>query len=99
MVCIDNIGAGGEKKERTEGKVCIHEYLDLVYTVILLIAPYNSNVTIIERWIQEKLEYSVLRRVAPPTVESYQGRETDIVRVVLGTPNNLDRVSHVRWTA
>ncbi|PON20809.1 hypothetical protein TGAM01_v210317 [Trichoderma gamsii] len=50
-----------------------------------VITPYKANVGIMERWIQEKPEFSVLRCVAPATAESYQGREADIVCVVMGT--------------
>lgn len=39
-----------------------------------------------ERWIEKKPEYAVLKGMSPPaTVDSYQGHEADIMCVVLGT--------------
>jgi superfamily I DNA and/or RNA helicase len=51
-----------------------------------IISPYKANVAILERWIERKPEYAVLKGISPPaTVDSYQGHEADIMCVVLGT--------------
>ncbi|KAM0264320.1 hypothetical protein ACHAQJ_000810 [Trichoderma viride] len=82
----------GSKSNVMQCEVALRLLVDLVNVAkvdplhIGIIAPYKANVAIMERWIEQKSDYSVLRGMAPPaTVDSYQGQEADIMCVILGT--------------
>lgn len=52
---------------------------------VRLLAPYAANVGLINRMVK-KSEYALLSSMEPAmTIESFQGRETDIAVVVFGT--------------
>lgn len=56
---------------------------------IAIISPYKANVTLIERRRKEP-QYSALFAMPPAaTIDSFQGREADIIVVVMGTTQTV----------
>ncbi|KAK0717372.1 P-loop containing nucleoside triphosphate hydrolase protein [Lasiosphaeria miniovina] len=80
----------GSRRSATQVKAALKLAQDFVQTGvgarrIVILAPYSSNVALIERGLREP-EFSALSAMAPvSTVDGYQGQESDIVFVVMGT--------------
>lgn len=52
---------------------------------VAIICPYKANVTLVERR-RERLRYAALSGMPPAaTVDSFQGREAEIIVVIMGT--------------
>ncbi|QYT05107.1 AAA_12 domain-containing protein [Trichoderma simmonsii] len=56
---------------------------------IAIITPYAANVALVNR-LREKPEYEILAAMPPAaTVDSFQGREADIMVVIMGTTEEV----------
>ncbi|KAK7428202.1 hypothetical protein QQZ08_005268 [Neonectria magnoliae] len=73
-------------------KVALDFLVDFVKTAkvdpskVVIISPYKANVAVIERMRKKQSAYSVLESMEEAaTIDSFQGREGDIVVVIMGT--------------
>ncbi|KAH7318209.1 AAA domain-containing protein [Stachybotrys elegans] len=62
------------------------KYPSLDLSSIALISPYKANVASLDRKLKKDPKYTILAGIQEPkTVDSFQGREGDIVMLVMGT--------------
>lgn len=84
--------ATSSKMNLGQVKVALDFLVDFVKTAqadpsrVVIISPYKANVAVIERMRKKHSEYSVLQPMEEAaTVDSFQGREGDIVVIIMAT--------------
>ncbi|KAL0783387.1 hypothetical protein CaCOL14_001293 [Colletotrichum acutatum] len=88
VVKIDYVHGGKQSRDQ------VHAALNMVSELVrkksidaskvVILSPYKSNVELLNKWTQK--HYPELATMSPAsTIDGYQGRESDIVFVVMGT--------------